>query len=108
MLKLMNSAMMPVPGTYIAKRITPDEAKSILQKHERFESYIGYPDTAKYMARILGVDVPVNRLQTTLEDGDEVLVCRLKYRVQNPNAKGSFTPSDDDYEWWYVQYKGAE
>jgi hypothetical protein len=106
MLKLMNSAMMPVPGTYVARKITVDEARAIVQKfHGKFESYIGYPDTAKYMSEVLGVDVPVNRSETSLADRDEILVCKLRYRVKDPGAKGTFTPNADDYEWWHVIYR---
>ena len=66
------------------------------------ESYVGYPETASYMAKILGVGVPVNREQAVLEDGDVVLVCKLAHRVQDPTTKGKFTP--DQYEWWVVYY----
>ena len=105
MLKLMNSAMMPAPGVYVAKKITPEQAKEIIDRHNGiFESYIGYPDTARYMSQILGIDVPVNRGETVLADEDEILVCKLKYRVAKPSDKGKFTPSDEDYEWFWVKY----
>lgn len=105
MLKLMNSAMMPVPGVYVAKKITPEQAREVIKKHNAvFESYVGYPDTARYMSQILGVDVPVNRAETTLADGDEILVCRLKYRVKDPAIKGAFVPAEDDFEWWHIVF----
>jgi hypothetical protein len=106
MLKLMNSAMMPVPGVYRVQKISPEQAREILKKHNNtFESYIGYEDTARFMSQILGVDVPVNRAETVLTDGDEILVCKLRYRLKNPADKGNFTPSDDDYEWFWVKYR---
>jgi len=106
MVKLMNSAMMPVPGTYTARKISPEEAREIVKRYgEKVESFVGYPETARYMSIVLGVDVPVNRAETTLESGDEIIVCKLKYRLKNPAEKGNFVPSDDDYEWWHVMYR---
>lgn len=107
MIVLMNSAMMPVPGTYRARKATVEEVRELLQKHNfTFRSYVGYPDTAAYMTRTLGVEVPVCRDQTTLEAGDIMVVCKLKYRLQNPSSKGTFVPSEEDYEWWIVEYEG--
>ena len=106
MLKLMNSAMMPVPGVYRIQKISPEQAREIVKKHHNiFESYVGYQDTAAYMSQVLGVDVPVNRAETVLADEDEILVCKLKYRVAKPSDKGKFTPSDEDYEWFWVKYR---
>ena len=101
--KLMNSAMMPAEGVYKLKKITPEEAKEVASK-ATVESYVGYPDTAKYMSEKLGIEVPVNRSEAILEDGDVMIICKLKYRVQNPQEKGKFTPNDDDFEWYICYY----
>lgn len=107
MIRLMNSAMMPTIGTYHARKVTAEEAAAILKQNNYvFKSYVGYPDTAAYMTRVLGVEVPVSREQTELVAGDIMLVCKLKYRVQNPTQKGSLVPTSDDYEWWIVEYAG--
>lgn len=103
--KLMNSAFMPEEGVYTLKRITPEEARKLLNKATKIESYVGYSDTANYMSRVLGIEVPVNRGETTLEDGDIMLICRLSYRVQNPQDKGRFTPSEKDFEWFVCEFK---
>jgi len=34
-----------------------------------------------------------------MQPGDEALIVKLKYRLQNPSQKGKFTPSDEDYEF---------
>jgi hypothetical protein len=39
-----------------------------------------------------------------LADGDEILVCKLRYRLKNPADKGKEV-SKDDFEWWHVIYR---
>lgn len=107
-LLLMNSAVIVNDGVYEAKKITEEEAKSIVSEalHTKAHmlSYVGYEQTALHMAKVLGVDVPLNRSETQYEDGDYILVCKLKYRLKNPNEKGQ--PVDpEDFEWMLVQYR---
>lgn len=107
---LMNSTVMPCEGTYRAKRITEQEAKDVALTLFPFpvESYIGYPETADYVAKVLGIGVPVNRGQAELKNGDVVLVCKLKYRVRDPSQKGKLQPEEKDYEWWVVHYSDKQ
>lgn len=103
MIKLLNSAMMPVEGVYKLQRISPEDFSSILRSEE-YQSYIGYPDTARMIEEIAKVSVPLSREQTTVQDGDILLICRLKYRLQDPAAKGKFTPSVNDFEFFRCEY----
>lgn len=105
-LVLMNSAMMPSEGTYVARKITEEEAKEVVLEHftRPIESFVGYAETASYMAETLGVGVPVNRGQAELEDEDVILVCKLAYRIQDPAQKGNLKPESKDYEWWVIHY----
>jgi hypothetical protein len=101
----MNSTMMPNEGKYICKKTTPEIAKEVVSKADKIESFVGYPDTAKYMKRVLGIDVVLSRAQTVFEAGDIAIVCKLRYRLQNPAQKGVYTPQDEDFEWWLVEYQ---
>lgn len=104
-LRLMNSAMMPAEGTYRAKRISKDEFVAILRQHkDALVSYIGYPETARYIERISGVPVAVSREATELEDGDVMLVCKLSYRPQDPKMKGKLELSDETVEFWMIDF----
>lgn len=105
---LMNSAVITKSGTYVAREITPDEARDIVRKSQGLEiiSYVGYEQTAEYMSKTLGIDVPLNRGQVDLQKGDIMLVCKLKYRVANPATKGA-PVSEDDFEWMEVMYLPA-
>ena len=104
---LMNSAVITKSGTYVAIEITPDEARDIVRKSQELGreiiSYVGYEQTAEYMSKTLGIDVPLNRGQVDLQKGDIMLVCKLKYRVANPATKGA-PVSEDDFEWMKVVY----
>jgi len=105
MLVLMNSTMCPQEGTYKVKRITEEEAKRVFNafKAKGWESYVGYESTAKYMEKVLGEYIPVNRDVAKLEPKDVILVCKLGYRV-NPADKKNSNPNEQDFEWWLMQY----
>jgi len=75
-------------STYKVKRIDEKEAKNIFNtfKTRGWTSYVGYESTAKYMEKVLGEYIPVNRDTAKLEPKDVILVCKLPYRV-NPNIR---------------------
>lgn len=103
--KLLNSAVMPRPGRYDVKPLTVAEfAARLLQG---FESFVGYPETAAHIERVALVHVPISRDPVTLEDGDVMLVCRLKYRLADPAQKANkdFKPKFDDYEYLLVRFE---
>jgi hypothetical protein len=105
--KLLNSAMMPAPGIYKAESIAKDEFVHLVQQAHAegsLESYIGYPQNVELIKQWTGVEVPLNRAQTTVEDGDVLLVMRLKYRVGNPAMKGAKVDARD-FEFMRVGYK---
>lgn len=104
MLKLMNSAMMPQPGRYMLQKISVGLFAQILSDaNGDFESYIGYPQTAEHISCLAGVIVPVSREPTRLADGDEILVCKLAYRVADPSTKGQ--PVPEEFEYFLVRYQ---
>jgi hypothetical protein len=103
MIKLMNSAMMPQPGNYHLVALTRDQFVGILRDSGECDSYVGYPQTAQFVERISGVKVAVSRRQTTLTNGERVLVVKLAYRPQDADTKGA--PVDEaDYEFYLVRY----
>lgn len=99
--KLLNSAMMPsldfsylqIPG-----RVSPEEFAQTLQS-EPFESYIGYPETARILEELSGLKIPISRAQTTIGLGDKLLFARLKYRMPDPGQKGKTEHTIDDFEF---------
>lgn len=107
MIKLMNSAMMPQEGTYLCTKISEQSFARWIRTHP-FESFVGYEATAKHIEAISGVQVPVNRGETTLAPDDVMLVCRLNFRLADPKKKAdrNYAPEREDYEYFYVEYLG--
>lgn len=95
---LLNSAVIAVggDGDYSYRTVTKDEAITWLRSH-KFTSRIGYPDNARFIERIAGVRVELNREESLLQPGDEALVVRPSYRLPTGAQKGQFHPDDDDF-----------
>lgn len=100
---LLNSAVIPVggDGDYNYLTIAREDAADWLSLHaNEFVSRVGYAETARFIESLApGVSVPTNRDATTMHTGDEALIVRLKYRVQNPGEKSGLTPSPEDYDF---------
>jgi len=107
MLYLMNSAMMPKEGTFINKQISKNEFITLLKIfHKKGEllSYVGYPQNAELIEKWSGIKIPVNREQLTeLNDGDLLLIMKLKYRLPDSSQKGQ-PVSEDDFEFYLCKY----
>lgn len=108
---LMNSAMMPQPGRYTAMRIDKDAFCRQVQEADRknkLKSYIGYPKNVELIQKWTGIGIPVSRAETHLEDGDSMLVMKLKYRPQNVGMKsskeGQEELTENDFEFFLVTY----
>ena len=104
---LLNSAVMPAEGIYTLRRVSREFfAELVADAHRRGElrSYIGYPETAQHIERISGVPIPVNRAATVLPDQALIAICKLAYRVSDPNAKGQLRPSNEDFEYFIATY----
>lgn len=95
---LLNSAVIAVggDGTYTFTTIGRAEAVTWLQSHP-FVSRIGYPENADFIRRISGVLIQLSREESLMQTGDEALVVRPVYRLQNPNKRERFTPTDGDF-----------
>jgi len=107
-LHLMNSAMMPTEGQYVIEKITPQIALMIFQGFTCWQSYIGYQNTSAYLEKILGVKIPLSREETHLENHDEVIVCKLRYRPgqvgMKADPKEQSAVKDEDFELYHVTY----
>lgn len=79
-LALLNTTIATVDGIFEVRTITLEQAKELAQSNELL-SAIGHDSTAKIMTELLGVNVPVNRIQFTQEKGQVALVFKLKGRA---------------------------
>lgn len=108
MIRLLNSAVMPRAGVYSARVIDRDEFAVRLRLAVdcgELRSYIGYEETARFVERVAGVAIHVSREPTSLDDGDTMLVARVRYRV-DPRRKGApLALSDGDFEFLLVEFR---
>jgi len=85
MLYILNTATLPLKEgeEYLitARQISIEESKEMLEK-EQFVSAVGHEATAKLLTNVLGVEVPYNRIQITLQPGDKVIAFLLKKRLE--------------------------
>ena len=102
---LLNSAVITAPGRYEYRLITAEEAALWLRKGN-FISQIGYPATAEHIKALSGIKPEINREATTMHAGDEALVVRLKYRIQDPSTKSNYQPGPDDWEYGILVCQG--
>ena len=63
------------PVTVEFKRVGLDEVKVILSNG--FVSVVGHPGTASALSKILGTEVPTNRVSIQLQPGDTLVVFQL-------------------------------
>jgi phage-related protein len=99
--------MMPDEGLYILRRVSREFfSELVADAHWRgnLRSYIGYPETAQHVEKIAGVPIPVNRSATQLPDQALIAICKLKYRVADPGAKGRLQPDEEDYDYFVATY----
>lgn len=97
--KLINSAMAPrLDLRYDFEQVTPEAFGAILTSRP-FESFIGYPETARILEELSGEKIELSRAQTTVEPGDVLLVIRLKYRMADSGQKGQTRHTLSDFEF---------
>jgi len=76
---LLNTSIATADGTYMLETITFDRAKDLIGGQETL-SAIGHDSTAQILTELLGIDVPVNRIQFEQQAGQTALVFKLNGR----------------------------
>ncbi|MBK7477749.1 MAG: DUF1874 domain-containing protein [Haliscomenobacter sp.] len=102
---LMNSAVMPRPGVYTCARISEGEFfDAIVDAYHslKLKNYIGYPQNQQYIKECTGITLLLSREETYLENGDQLLVMRLRYRTDGLKGR-EIDPKD--FEFFLVTYQ---
>lgn len=108
MILLLNSAVMPAEGVYTLKRISKATFRTVLREASAtgdFRSYIGYPETARLIEQITGIEIEVSREQATLLPGDLMLIVKLRHRIANPANPAALQHSIDDFEFFQCDWQ---
>ena len=93
------------PGVYNCREITADYFYNVIQTayHEGvLKTYIGYTQNRDLIQRNTGLNFPLSRAETILEDGDIILAMVLKYRTDG--IKGQDV-DPDDFQFFYITFK---
>lgn len=83
MLYVMNTSIVPSPfgGTVRVREIDADEARDLLTKEE-IKSAVGHSATAEALTKLLGIEIPTNRIQIKIKGGDRILAFQLARRLE--------------------------
>ncbi|MCS7080909.1 MAG: YddF family protein [Chloracidobacterium sp.] len=81
---LINASILTAYGLYRYEPLTIEDARRLVTYSQsngvQLRSAIGHAATAKLLTRLLGVEVPVNRIAITQQVGEQAIVFRLKDR----------------------------
>jgi len=76
---ILNTPVLTDWGEYVFRPISVDEALELLEGG--FVSAVGHEGTAQVLSQLLGVKVPVSRIQIRMNVGDKALVFRILTRL---------------------------
>jgi hypothetical protein len=110
---LINAAMVPNEGTFMYAKIDRNRAADWLHTRQgNWTSYIGYEQTRRHVVDVMHKmtcdpavkqcdckvwPVKMSREKCEMRPGDQALVCKLRYRLDNPATKGE--PQEEDWEY---------
>ena len=72
---IMNTTIIINDGTYKMETISLDEAKKLIYENPNFISAIGHDSTASIISSVLGVEVPMNRINASFDTPGEKALC---------------------------------
>ena len=108
MILLLNAAVMPIEGAYTLKRISKSKFQGLLQEADaagNFQSYIGYPETARLIEQLTSIEIEVSREQAELATGDVMLIVKLRHRIQDPSDISTYQPSIADLDFFVCYWQ---
>jgi hypothetical protein len=76
---VLNTPLLTNWGTFLYGQITIEQAKKLLQKP--FTSAIGHEGTATLLSKLLGIEIPVNRVAIKMQPGDRAVVFQVLQRL---------------------------
>lgn len=81
---VFNTSIITNPGFYRYIEIPFDVAKELLEMAyttKNLVSAIGHQGTAEVLSLLTGLEIPMNRIQATMDPGDKAIVFKPKTRI---------------------------
>jgi hypothetical protein len=88
---LLNSAIMAdLNGDYSIRQITVERFVEIVREQQsNIRCYIGYDANIQLIAKMTGVTFHTDRSEAKFADDDQLLIMKLRYRVQDTAMKSN-------------------
>lgn len=80
------------------------QAVKNLLSHETWESAVGHADTARIFSNVLGVNIPANRANVELRDGERSLIVGQYIGARLPEGTTEL-PEGARIDWWQVYHQ---
>lgn len=77
---ILNGAVITAEGVYSCRTISLAEGKRLIQSAPAVISAVGHNATAEIISDLLGMDIPLNRIDFHQEAGQQALVFKLNRR----------------------------
>lgn len=102
MIHVMNAAMMPLEGCYNLTGITEGgflRAIETAYKDGNLTSWFDYQQNADFLKKKSGIRLPLTSKETRIQDGDKLLIMRLKHRVDGLPKGASINENAFEFFW---------
>jgi len=81
MITILNCPLLTTVGAFVYEEISLEEARLLLANN-KWQSAVGHEATAKILSRLLGFEIPANRIEYKQEKiGEVALIFNLKKRI---------------------------
>ena len=90
------------PTIMISVPITVEEAKELVRRAKKIESYIGHEATAKLLTMMFEREIQMSRAMYVPQNNDLAIIVRLKKRLEKPEDVKNVT--EKDIELLLVRY----
>ncbi len=107
MLYIVNSFSLNMISGYkiseiLIKKLDISEVRDMLMKEE-FVSAIGHKATAEFLSKLLGIEIPANRIMVKLGISDKILVFQLGVRLEEGKVLSEDEIRNMPYEFYVIK-----
>lgn len=103
----LSLGMLDLPvTTLLCRRISVDEVREILTGTANWSSCVGHADTSALLSQLLGFEVPLRRVSTSLVTGDKIIVAQYNGPRLPEGAKS--LPEGASLRWYCVEVSTPE